>query len=71
MLDIDALNKDTLRKLRDFVSPKSTIKTKKRKSNYSAKERRIQELEKTLEKFNQADPNYRKYIRYGAWIECQ
>ncbi|KAL9559315.1 hypothetical protein MBANPS3_000489 [Mucor bainieri] len=59
VLDIDALNKDTLRKLRDFVSPKSTIKTKKRKSNYSAKERRIQELEKTLEKFNQADPNYR------------
>ncbi|KAF1800601.1 Bromodomain-containing protein [Mucor lusitanicus] len=58
VLDIDALNKDTLRKLRDFVSPKSTIKTKKRKSNYSAKERRIQELEKTLEKFNQADPNY-------------
>lgn len=65
MLDIDALNKDTLRKLRDFVSPKSTIRTKKRKSNYSAKERRIQELERTLEKFNQADPNYRKYCYLG------
>lgn len=65
MLDIDALNRDTLRKLRDFVSPKSTIKSKKRKSNYSAKERRIQELEKTLEKFNQADPNYSKSNLYG------
>ncbi|CEP10601.1 hypothetical protein [Parasitella parasitica] len=55
VLDIDALNKDTLRKLSDFVIPEATVKNKRRRSNYSAKERRIEQLEETLQKFKQAE----------------
>ncbi|KAI8641098.1 Bromodomain-containing protein [Parasitella parasitica] len=55
VLDIDALNKDTLRKLSDFVIPEASVKNKRRRSNYSAKERRIEQLEETLQKFRQAE----------------
>jgi bromodomain-containing factor 1 len=62
VLDIDALNKDTLRKLSDFVTHKSSAKNKKHRLHYIAKEKRIEQLEQTLEKFNQVKPNnYSKF----------
>ncbi|KAI9483031.1 MAG: Bromodomain-containing protein [Benjaminiella poitrasii] len=61
VLDIDALDKNTLRRLNDFVNPRP-IKKQRRvvtssSSRYSAKEtnRKIQQLEENLKKFNDYD----------------
>jgi bromodomain-containing factor 1 len=59
VLDIDSLDRSTLHRLHEFVTGESLLKHKKsplakKQRNYGehATERKIRELEKTLQKFN-------------------
>lgn len=51
-MDIDSLDRRTLHRLHEFVTGDSLVRNKKRARTQYSQDRKLQELKKTLQKFN-------------------